>query len=953
MGCASCVQSFGDNVEGFISGRFKRLGTAIGNHPKKTIVIAFLITALCGAGFMNWSTENRPDKLWVPQNTIAEQETNDYESYFASTSRFNQLIIRSATDGGNVLTKETLLQAMTLHESIANTMVNVTEELKEAVEKDDQSWGTIDPNATNASYQLNDVCTRASAQCYVVDSADLTDVCGCLISSILRMWNYNSALLDQDEDVLATMQNFGSKEDLEAALSGATFDGDGNIVSAEAFQVTYFLESRAKSGQFNDPINEEWEKEAFLDITEDVTTGETALQVDYFATRSFGDEFGGAITGDLLLVQISYAVIFIFLASNLGKVKPGPGSRWTMSFAALVTVGLSIGAGFGISSAFGLFYGPVHSLLPFILLGIGVDDAFVIVNAFDRERKSKRSSEDNSDLALRAGRALARAGASITVTSATDLVAFGISSSSSLPALASFCGYAAIGVFFLWLFASTFFAATLVIDEKRQRDNRRECLCCLTRSKPLDELDPEERQDGDGKGYDEGFLAKYFRNYHAPAILSIFGKIIVILIFGGLLGIGIWGAINLSVEDTQRAFIPSNSYVTGWLDTIDEYYPSNGIELTFVFEDGDAIYNARDSLSQLDSRLTGLSSEAPFIAEPSSETYRNVLQGLKSELDSNGSANLGNIALGDDNWPTSADDLSTMLKSFVFTKQGGIYARDLSLDNTTMALDAIQIKSEYVSLTKKKRGKTIDDSDNQIRAMDETRELVDSWTDLPSAFPYSEKFIAIEGFKIIRKELFLNVGLALAAVSVIVLITVASPVTAFIITINVAFCIVEILGFMHLLGIAIDSVSVINIVLAVGLSIDYSAHVGHCFMTKGGEDKNARALESLADIGSAVLSGALTTFLAVVVLLFSKSYVFVTLSIQFALTVGLGVTHGLVLLPVLLSILGPKAFTSANEDKEVAGVENDEEDVEGKVESKEKLEPQSDDKNKSSACVIM
>merc|ERR1719223_1792732 len=200
--------------------------------------------------------------------------------------------------------------------------------------------------------------------------------------------------------------------------------------------------------------------------------------------------------------------------------------------------------------------------------------------------------------------------------------------------------------------------------------------------------------------------------------------------------------------------------------------------------------------------------------------------------------------------------------------------------------------------------------------MDATREMIDSWDDIPEVFPYSDKFIAIEGFKIIRKELFLNVGLALAAVAVIVLLTVASPLTTLIITVNVSFCIIEILGFMHALGIAIDSVSVINIVLAVGLSIDYSAHVGHCFMTKGGNDKNKRALESLADIGSAVLSGPLTTFLAVVVLLFSSSYVFATLSIQFALTVGLGATHGLILLPVLLSIFGPKPFASAHDDKD-------------------------------------
>ena len=115
---------------------------------------------------------------------------------------------------------------------------------------------------------------------------------------------------------------------------------------------------------------------------------------------------------------------------------------------------------------------------------------------------------------------------------------------------------------------------------------------------------------------------------------------------------------------------------------------------------------------------------------------------------------------------------------------------------------------------------------------------------------------------------------------------------------------------------AIDSVSVINIVLAVGLSVDYIAQVGHCFIVKGGDDKDKRALEALADIGAAVLSVAILSFLVVVlVFLFSSSHVLfgVTLSRQFVLTVFLEVIHGLVLLPVLLSLVGPAPFASAKD----------------------------------------
>lgn len=334
----------------------------------------------------------------------------------------------------------------------------------------------------------------------------------------------------------------------------------------------------------------------------------------------------------------------------------------------------------------------------------------------------------------------------------------------------------------------------------------------------------------------------------------------------------------------------------------------------FIAEGSANIYESRVAFADLNTRLSGLSTDAPFISEPNAEeTYRNVMTGMSAYLNSTGSSALGGVALGSDNWPTSEEEFVTALKEYVSVSgPGAMYARDVKFSEDAASVEAIRIQSSFVALKKKKaNGDIIDDADRQIEAMDTTRELVKSWEDAVRVTPYSSEFISIEGFKIIKRELFMNVALSLVAVAVIVFFTVASPLTSLLITINVSFCIIEILGFMYVLGIAIDSVSVINIVLAVGLSIDYSAHVGHCFMVKGGNNRDRRVLESLADIGAAVLNGASTTFLAVVVLLFSSSYVFSTLSKQFALTVGLGVCHGLILLPVLLSLIGPKAFDAA------------------------------------------
>merc|ERR1719223_1964992 len=97
-------------------------------------------------------------------------------------------------------------------------------------------------------------------------------------------------------------------------------------------------------------------------------------------------------------------------------------------------------------------YTPVHSVLPFVILGIGVDDSFVIMNAFDH-------TDPTMDPPRRMAEALSHAGASIMVTSLTDFVAFAISVSSALPALSAFCMYAAFAVVFLFLLQVTFFAA--------------------------------------------------------------------------------------------------------------------------------------------------------------------------------------------------------------------------------------------------------------------------------------------------------------------------------------------------------------------------------------------------------------------------------------------------------------------------------------------------------------
>jgi hypothetical protein len=50
------------------------------------------------------------------------------------------------------------------------------------------------------------------------------------------------------------------------------------------------------------------------------------------------------------------------------------------------------------------------------------------------------------------GKTLSRSGVSITITSVTDVVAFAVGGSTVLPALRSFCFFAAVGILAVYFF---------------------------------------------------------------------------------------------------------------------------------------------------------------------------------------------------------------------------------------------------------------------------------------------------------------------------------------------------------------------------------------------------------------------------------------------------------------------------------------------------------------------
>ncbi|WAR31827.1 PTC1-like protein [Mya arenaria] len=196
--------------------------------------------------------------------------------------------------------------------------------------------------------------------------------------------------------------------------------------------------------------------------------------ISVFTMDSYAEEFFGGVYGDIILIVYGFPVVLVYIIMALGKPNLTEHGVF-LTLAAIVGVILSAGACFGIGLACGFLFGAPHQALIFLLLAVGVDDAFVIITTWTRINKAhmRRPIEERVAITMQ------HAGVSVTVTSFSDLVAFACGISTQMPVLKSFCIYCSFGILFLFLMQSTLFPACLTLNQRRIEARRDALVPCI------------------------------------------------------------------------------------------------------------------------------------------------------------------------------------------------------------------------------------------------------------------------------------------------------------------------------------------------------------------------------------------------------------------------------------------------------------------------------------------
>lgn len=141
---------------------------------------------------------------------------------------------------------------------------------------------------------------------------------------------------------------------------------------------------------------------------------------------------------------------------------------------------------------------------------------------------------------------------------------------------------------------------------------------------------------------------------------------------------------------------------------------------------------------------------------------------------------------------------------------------------------------------------------------------------------------------------------------------------------------VNVIGFVWLLdlsadargayGVDVNAISVVNLIAAVGLAVEFGVHIAAAFSRARGS-RVERATQALVDMGASVFSGiTVTKLVGVSVLSVAPSLLFRIYYFQIYLAIIVcGAFNGLFVMPVVLSLVGWEADARADDGGALRG----------------------------------
>ncbi|CAN6665610.1 NPC intracellular sterol transporter 1-related protein 1 [Trichomonascus vanleenenianus] len=906
--------------------------------PAFVITVSLAVVAVMCLGAFNIELETSPVRLWVSPQSREFGEKQFFDEHFGPFYRAEQVFV--VNDTGPVLNYDTLEWWFGVESRIQQLQ-------------------------SDTGVSIDDICLNPLGDACVIQS--VTQYFGGDIRRLSEK-NWQKQLRMCTKQPLDCMPPFQRPMEITDLFGGFT---DDDPITSKSLVITYVV-NNGEQGTEQEEKARSWEKEMIdlmLQVQQEASN--RGLRLSFNTEMSLEKELNKSSNTDANIVAISYVAMFLYASLALGGVVPCIGrmslvrSKFSLGLFGVFVVLLSVAASVGFFAFIGLKVTLIIAeVIPFLVLAVGVDNIFLLTH----ELNSVNISHPSESIEQRVARAVGRIGPSILLSASCESIAFALGGLVAMPAVRNFAFYSAGAVFVNAVLQLTMFVSALSLDQLRTEQNRYDCLPFLQADKRTFPLESFSRITARALGspsvfekFDEPLLTRLVRKYYAPALISRKVKVAVLTIFAAWFGISIALLPNVQMGLDQRLAVPADSYLVDYFNDLYAYF-NVGPPVYFITNGMNATERAdqqalcgRFSTCQEYSLINIVEQErkrpeVSFINAPAASWIDDFLQWLNPSLEDccrfrKGTnetmfcspldpASRCQTCFANKKWEITMEGLPEGAEFMRFFKEwiqspsdpcplGGKapYSTSVSPNYERNTIASSSFRTSHVPL------KSQDDFINSYKAARRIARDISDSTGIET-FPYANFYIFFAQYLTIVQDTFRLVGFALLAIFALSAILLGTIRTALVVTATVGMIVVNIAGIMAVWNIGLNAVSLVNLVICVGIGVEFCIHIARAFTFTQkvtgsgmiGVSRDTRVFNALVGVGVSVFGGiALTKLIGVSVLAFTHSKIFEVYYFRMWVSLVLVATaHSLVLLPVLLTYFGGVGYILDQGDQGIA-----------------------------------
>ncbi len=439
---------------------------------------------------------------------------------------------------------------------------------------------------------------------------------------------------------------------------------------------------------------------------------------------------------------------------------------------------------------------------------------------------------------------------------------------------------------FCYINQLTFFGGCLVLNARRVAGSRH-CVTCLA-TKSQQEMKDEEKPrlqillcSGSPPrrgGEDDNLCMKCPMTYLSSSLLHEVVKAFVLILYILYLVFTIMGATKMDVGFNLEDIVPTQSYLSRYVLMERRHFTASGSVIMFVL---DKPVTYENTLVQ--ERIQKIINKAKSNQYMDSTTSISWLDAYLHFLKSNKSYA-----------ETDKIDFEGILQR-EFLPFHPEYQNDIILNDSGRSI----ITSRFYIFSQHLYNSSV-----QKSLMLSMREITHN-TSLPLII-YNPKFIFYEHHVSILKTTLLTVTVTIISMLLIALMFIPHPVAFTCVTISMVSVVVGMMGCFYFLGTPLSAIQTVQLLIGVGLCLNYTVRISHSYMTATGKSRNERVSVAMDKVGRILFHGATCLILGVFMLIFAGSYIFTSFFKSLTMVILLSMLHALVILPVLLSFIGPR-----------------------------------------------